>query len=339
MSWIETESQKSSDQVDEKLQRVAQTFTAAREQAAQVIVGQHRIVDRMLMALVLNGHVLLEGFPGLAKTSMVKVVAGLTGLSFARVQFTPDLLPSDLIGTQIYNPAEHRFETKKGPIFTNLLLADEINRAPAKVQSALLECMAERQVSIGGNSFPLESPFLVLATQNPIEQEGTYTLPEAQLDRFLFYLKVQYGTIENEMQIVEKAMASKGKEVILKPVMDKQTIHELKQLVYEVQIAQAVRQYIVELVFMSRQAATRSKNKHLAKWIAVGASPRASIALEQAARLSAIMAGRWYVTPQDVKDVAADILRHRIIKSFEAEVEGVTADDVVANLLQEVAIP
>jgi MoxR-like ATPase len=270
---------------------------------------------------------------------MVKVVAGLTGLSFARVQFTPDLLPSDLIGTQIYNPAEHRFETKKGPIFTNLLLADEINRAPAKVQSALLECMAERQVSIGGDSFPLEAPFLVLATQNPIEQEGTYTLPEAQLDRFLFYLKVQYGTIENEMQIVEKAMASKGKDVILKPVMDKQTIHELKQLVYEVQIAQPVRQYIVELVFMSRQAGTRSKNKQLAKWIAVGASPRASIALEQAARLSALMAGRWYVTPQDVKDVAADILRHRIIKSFEAEVEGVTADDVVANLLQEVAIP
>ncbi len=326
---------------DSELAFSQEAFSAAAEESARVIVGQRGVTDKLLMALVLNGHVLLEGVPGLAKTTMIKAIAHLTGLDFTRMQFTPDLLPADLVGTQIYNPSQHRYETKKGPIFTNLLLADEINRAPAKVQSALLECMAERQVSIGGETFSLDDPFLVLATQNPIEQEGTYRLPEAQLDRFLFYLKVGYGSPEDEFQIVSRAMDNQGAQAIdNRVVFGKNEIHKLRAMVYRVKVSDKIRQYIVNLVFASREASQRLKQEaDLARYITLGASPRASIALEQAARLTAILQGRPYVTPQDVKDVALDVMRHRVLLSFEAEVDGVQADQVVKKILAAVDVP
>ncbi len=305
------------------------------------IVGQRQVVGRLVMALISEGHVLLEGLPGLAKTSMIKALSEACALNFSRIQFTPDLLPADLIGTQIYDPRTGEFRVRKGPVFANLVLADEINRAPAKVQSALLEAMQERQVTIGEHSYRLERPFLVLATQNPIEQEGTYPLPEAQVDRFLFKVKVGYGSMDEEQEIIARNVAAEtggGGSGTLTPVIDAPTILALRQLMSRVHVADKVRRYIVQLVFATRNPAEFNL-KDLANLIEVGASPRASINLERAARVNALMQGRAFVTPQDVKDVGLDVLRHRIIPTYEAEAENVATDEIVRRIFDRVDVP
>jgi MoxR-like ATPase len=305
------------------------------------IVGQRHVVERLVMALIAEGHVLLEGLPGLAKTTAIKALSEACALNFSRVQFTPDLLPADVIGTQIYDPRTGDFRVRKGPIFANLVLADEINRAPAKVQSALLEAMQERQVTIGEQSYKLERPFLVLATQNPIEQEGTYPLPEAQVDRFLFKVKIGYGTMEDEQEIIARNVASESGmpgSGPLSPVIDAQTVLALRQLTGKVHVADKVRRYIVQLVFATRKPADFNL-KDLQSLIEVGASPRASINLERAARVSALMQGRAFVTPQDVKDVGMDVLRHRIIPTYEAEAENVASDEIVRRIFERVDVP
>jgi len=302
----------------------------------QKIVGQKHIVERLLIALIAEGHVLLEGLPGLAKTTSIKALAQTTDLSFARLQFTPDLLPADVIGTQIYDPRQGDFKIRKGPIFAHIVLADEINRAPAKVQSALLEAMQERQVTIGDQSYRLERPFLVLATQNPIEQEGTYPLPEAQIDRFLFKLKLAYGTKDEELEIINRAV--QGEEIHLEKVFDAQGILEMRDLVKKIHVAEKVKRYIVDLVFATR-GPFDGQLKDLKGMILVGASPRASIDLERAARVSALMQGRGFVTPQDVKDVGLDVLRHRLTPTFEAEAENVSTDQIVHKIFERVDVP
>jgi MoxR-like ATPase len=300
------------------------------------MVGQHRVTERLLMGLIGQGHILLEGLPGLAKTTAVKALGECSDLQVQRVQFTPDLLPADVVGTQIFDPRQADFRVKKGPIFTNLLIADEINRAPAKVQSALLEAMQERQVTIADETYPLPKPFLVLATQNPIEQEGTYPLPEAQLDRFFFKIKVDYGTPEEEMLVIQR-MAG-GELPKLDQVLNARLLNQFQDLVAEIHVADNIRRYIVDLVFATRRPQDY-KISRLAGLIRVGASPRASINLERAARLNAMFQGRAYVIPQDVKDIAEDVLRHRIIPSFEAEAENVSTEDMVQHILSAVAVP
>ena len=300
------------------------------------IVGQSHVSRRLLMAMMSQGHVLLEGLPGLAKTSSITALAKVLDLEFSRVQFTPDLLPADVIGSQIYQPHEGKFKTRKGPIFTNLLLADEVNRAPAKVQSALLEAMAERQVTIGEESWKLAAPFLVMATQNPIEQEGTYTLPEAQLDRFLFKVQVSYTSLEEEVEIVSRANA--GEEPSLSVVASSEEIMGLALLQPQIYVAEKVRDYLVRLVFATRFPGQYGL-QDLAQKIECGASPRASIYLEKAARAQAILEGRTFVTPQDVKDIASDVLRHRVKLSFEAEAEGYSKDLLINSILNRVEIP
>lgn len=300
------------------------------------LVGQKHVAERLVMALIGEGHVLLEGLPGLAKTTFIKALSEVCTLSFKRIQFTPDLLPADVIGTQIYDPKSGSFNVRKGPVFTNLLLADEINRSPAKVQSALLEAMQERQVTIGDTSFQLEEPFLVMATQNPIEHEGTYPLPEAQIDRFLFKVKIGYCSKDEEVEIVNR-MAT-GQDIKLDKVISKEDILRIRKLSHCIHVADKIRHYIVQIVF-----ATRSPKdfgfKDLASFIEVGASPRASINLEKAARINALLQGRNFVTPQDVKDVGLDILRHRIIPTYEAEAENVTTDDIVKKIFEGVDVP
>ncbi|HWR97453.1 MAG TPA: MoxR family ATPase, partial [Candidatus Methanoperedens sp.] len=302
----------------------------------QVIVGQKYLVERLLVCLLANGHVLLEGVPGLAKTLSVRTLAALLDASFQRIQFTPDLLPADLIGTQVYNPREATFTTRKGPLFANLILADEINRAPAKVQSALLEAMQERQVTIGPETFPLPRPFLVLATQNPIEQEGTYPLPEAQVDRFMLKLRVGYPSLQEERRIMD-LMAVTEKVFSVKPVVGVEAIARARGVVDEIYLDEKVKEYILAIVFATREP--ERFNLKLKEQIRYGASPRASLFLAVTAKAHAFLDGRGYVTPQDVKALAPDVLRHRVIVSYEAEAEELTSGDLVARILSELPVP
>ena len=306
-----------------------------RAEIGRVIVGQDGLVTRLLVALLCDGHCLVEGVPGLAKTLTVSTLAGCLDAGYARLQFTPDLLPADLTGSEIYNAAESRFEVRTGPIFTNVLLADEINRAPAKVQSALLEAMQERQVSIGGETFPLPSPFLVLATQNPIEQEGTYPLPEAQLDRFLLNVRVDYPGELDEREVLDRTLS--GSNVQVNPVMTLDGVLSARSSVADVHMDPLLRDYIVQLV-----RATRTPGRlvrELAAYVEFGASPRATTALAMSARALAWLSGRDYATPDDVKAMALDALRHRVVLSYEAEADEVTADDVIARLLTALPMP
>ena len=307
-----------------------------RNEIARVLVGQADLVDRLLVALLTNGHVLLEGVPGLAKTLAVRTLSASLHAKFQRIQFTPDLLPADVIGTMVYHPRDGTFSPRLGPIFANLVLADEINRAPAKVQSALLEAMQERQVTIGENTYKLPDPFLVLATQNPIDQEGTYTLPEAQLDRFLLKVRVVYPTPAEERRVLD-AMATSMPKLDVNPVIDLPDIVASRGVVNSVYMDDKIRDYIVSLIHASRYP--DSLAPHLKLLIRCGASPRGTINLALAARAIAFLDGRNYVTPQDVKSLAPDILRHRILLSYEAEAEGVTSDDVVQQLLDKVPVP
>ena len=322
----------------EKPQQVQQSglVQAVLEQIARRVVGQEAMVERLLISLLTGGHVLLEGVPGLAKTLAVRTLAETVHASFKRIQFTPDLLPADILGTQIFDQATGHFSVKQGPIFTNILLADEINRAPAKVQSALLEAMQEKQVTIGGTSFVLDEPFLVLATQNPIEQEGTYPLPEAQVDRFMMKLRVDYPTREQEREIMRR-MAG-GDPIAVEPVATTAAIMAARAQVHDTFMDARVSDYIVDLVHATRQPASAGA-ADLAPLIEFGASPRASIALAQASRAHAYLRGRAFVTPDDVKAVAPDVLRHRILTTFEAEAEAVTSDAIVERLLVAVPAP
>jgi len=302
----------------------------------KVIVGQRYMLERMLIGLLANGHILLEGVPGLAKTLAVTVLSKAIDAEFRRIQFTPDLLPADLIGTQIYRQSDGEFYTRKGPIFANIILADEINRAPAKVQSALLEAMQERQVSIGEETFSLPTPFLVLATQNPIEQEGTYPLPEAQLDRFMLKLKIDYPQKEQERLILDR-MAVTDKKLDVSPVITPTDIAEVRAVVDEIYIDEKVKDYIVDIV-----CATRDPKKYgldLANLINYGASPRATIFLAVAAKAHAFVQQRGYVTPQDVKSIGLDVLRHRVIVSYEAEAEDKTSEDVIQTIFDNIEVP
>ena len=322
--------------INERVREGSGFAVRLREEIATVIVGQRVLVDRLLIGLLTNGHVLLEGVPGLAKTLAVKTLAQAIQASFRRVQFTPDLLPADLIGTLVYNPREGSFTTKRGPIFAQLVLADEINRAPAKVQSALLEAMQEHQVTIGDETHPLPDPFLVLATQNPIEQEGTYPLPEAQVDRFMLKLKVEYPSREEERQILDR-MATTANHRPANPVVTTADIIAARALVDQVYVDDKVRDYIVSIVFATREPKTFALD--LGPLVEYGASPRATLCLTLAARAHAFLQGRGYVTPQDVKAIAPDVLRHRVIVSYEAEAEEVDADEVVRRVLDGVPVP
>ena len=307
-----------------------------KQEMGRVLVGQSELVDRLVICLLTNGHILLEGVPGLAKTLAIKSLSGCMNADFSRLQFTPDLLPADLLGTMIYSQETAEFSAKLGPIFANLILADEINRAPAKVQSALLEAMQERQVTIGDTTYPLPDPFLVLATQNPIDQEGTYTLPEAQLDRFLLKVTVNYPSKQEELTILDR-MATSGKIAETKQVVDLATIAHSRDIVNKIYIDPAVREYIVELVHNTRNPA--NVDPSLVPLIRAGASPRATINLALAAKARAFTQGRAFVTPQDVKDLAPDVLRHRILPSYEAEAEEITTDTIVERLLQKTIVP
>lgn len=316
------------------LSEAAAPLRLVETEIAKVLVGQRDLVRRVLVGLLCDGHLLLEGLPGLAKTTVVRALADSLSASFSRVQFTPDLLPSDIIGTRIYEAGQ--FTTRKGPIFAQIVLADEINRAPAKVQSALLEAMQERQVTIGGETFPLPRPFLVLATQNPIEQEGTYPLPEAQTDRFLMKIRVTYPSANEERQILDRAMAKD--HATIQPVMDMLTLAAAQAQLQTVHMDDRLKDYCVSLVRASRDPKAAGITS-LANHIELGGSPRAIIALAQAARAFAFMEGRAFVTPHDVKAIAGDVLRHRIVPSYEAEAEDLTADHLVERLLEHVPVP
>ena len=308
-----------------------------RSSLAEVIVGQESLVDSLLVALLTGGHVLLEGVPGLAKSLAVSSIANAVGGSFTRLQFTPDLLPSDLVGTEIYNAKDGSFTVRKGPVFANFVLADEINRAPAKVQSALLEAMQERQVSIGGETHALPSPFLVLATQNPLEQEGTYPLPEAQLDRFALKVLVGYPTREDEALILER-MANTRQAPIAREVVSLEQVQEARELVDHVALDPRLAQYLVDLVFATRDPEAAGLPELVTR-IQYGGSPRATIWLSLAARAHALIKGRAYVTPTDIKAVAVEVLRHRVVPSYEAEAEGLDSDALVARVLETVPVP
>ncbi|MBN1394691.1 MAG: AAA family ATPase [Pirellulales bacterium] len=294
------------------------------------------MISRLLVGLLTDGHILLEGVPGLAKTTAIKSLAQALDTQFRRIQFTPDLLPADLIGTMIYVPSEATFRTRKGPIFANFILADEINRAPSKVQSALLEAMQERQVTIGENTYPLEGLFLVMATQNPIEQEGTYPLPEAQVDRFMLKVKITYPEAEEEQRVLDMALDESARTI--KPVLNPKDISAMQDVVKMIYVDEQIKRYILNLVRATRDPAADGM-KDLAPLIEYGASPRASIYLGTGARAVAFLQGRGYVTPQDVKDIAYDVLRHRLILSYEAEAEQVTSEDLIKTILQTVPVP
>ncbi len=323
-------------QIKEQVLKHTDQLERIRAEVRKVLVGQDNMLSRLLIALLTGGHVLLEGLPGLAKTTAIKGLANAIHCQFQRIQFTPDLLPADLIGTMIYNPREGSFGTRKGPIFANLVLADEINRAPSKVQSALLEAMQERQVTIGDTTYPLDEPFLVMATQNPIEQEGTYPLPEAQVDRFMLKVVVGYPTKADERTVVDSILEDFRREV--QPVLEKQQLFEMKKTVGMIYMDDKIKDYVLDLVAATRQPA-EFKLKELKPLIQCGASPRASINLCLAARANAFLAGRGYVTPQDVKDIAYEVLRHRIILTYEAEAEEMTSDDIVRKVLESVPVP
>jgi MoxR-like ATPase len=307
-----------------------------RQEMARVVVGQRYLIDRLLIALIANGHVLLEGVPGLAKTLALRTLANAVQVRFSRIQFTPDMLPADIVGTLIYNPREGTFNPKLGPVFANLVLADEINRAPAKVQSALLESMQERQVTIGDNTYALPDPFLVMATQNPVEQEGTYPLPEAQVDRFMLKVVVTYPTRAEERLILD-TMATTTPNFSVQPVVTPEHIVRSREVVNHIYIDEKVRDYIVDLVLATRDP--KAYRLNFPGWIQYGASPRATISLTLAARALAFLQGRAYVTPQDVKEVAHDVLRHRVIVTYEAEAENLTSRDIVQKILDALPVP
>ena len=305
-------------------------------EVGKVVVGQDVMIKRLLMGLFTNGHILLEGVPGLAKTLTVNTLANVLKLNFNRIQFTPDLLPSDVIGTMIYNQKKSSFEVKKGPIFSNIILADEINRSPAKVQSALLESMQERQVTIGENTFKLDTPFLVLATQNPIDQEGTYPLPEAQRDRFMMKLNIDYPSQEEELKIM-KRMTDLNFDNKVKAILSKRDITSIKNSINNITLSESVEKYIVQIVFASRNSSSIGLD-HVKNYISFGASPRASINLSLAGKANAFMNNRDYVTPDDIKEVANDVLNHRIILNFEAEVDGITSSEIIRQILEKVEV-
>lgn len=306
------------------------------ESLSMVIIGQQGMIRRLLMGLFTNGHILLEGVPGLAKTLTIRTLAQVLALDFKRIQFTPDLLPADLIGTLIYNQETRSFEVKKGPVFTNIVLADEINRSPAKVQSALLEAMQEREVTIGDTSFKLEDPFLVLATQNPVDQEGTYPLPEAQVDRFMMKVHVDYPTKEEEKEIMRR-MAKTSTKTVVKAVLKREDIFEIQNLIDQIQISEKIEDYIVNLVVATRNPREYDLNA-LDHYIDFGVSPRASLALNLGSRAYAMLEGRTYVLPEDVKAIAPDVLAHRLILSYEAAAEKVSSQDCIQRLLDKVPI-
>ena len=315
---------------------MGQIVEKIRGEIRKVVVGQEKMIDGLLIGLACDGHILLEGVPGLAKTTTVNALSKALGLTFKRVQFTPDLLPSDIIGAEIYDPKNNTFKIKQGPVFTNLLLADEINRAPAKVQSALLEVMQERQVTIGEESFKIDLPFLVMATQNPVEQEGAYNLPEAQLDRFMLKVEVGYNTIDEEFEIVSRVAAKGFGEI--GQVAGREEIAAMQRQLQEVHVDEAVQKYMLKLIFASRYPADYGL-KEMAEYIEFGASPRASIDLFKASRAVALIRGKDYVTPLDVAEVLHDVLRHRVILNYRAEAAGIDSDDVVRQIQKAVKAP
>jgi MoxR-like ATPase len=321
----------------EKIEQTSLFIDEIHNELDKVIVGQRYMINRLLIGLLADGHVLLEGVPGLAKTLTVSSLAKVISTKFQRIQFTPDLLPADLIGTLIYNQKDGEFTVKKGPIFSNIILADEINRSPAKVQSALLEAMQELQVTIGETTFPLQQPFLVLATQNPVEQEGTYPLPEAQVDRFMLKIKVTYPSEREELEIMRR-MSKTGDKEQLQPVINPSRVLDARKVINEIYIDEKVEKYIIDLVF-----ATRNPDKYnldsLSEMISFGASPRATINLNLAARAHAFMQHRAYVTPEDVREIAMDVLRHRIIPTFEAEAEDISPEEIVQKILSTIQVP
>ena len=308
-----------------------------RQEAKKRLVGQDEVIDGIMTAFIAGGHVLLEGVPGLAKTLAIKTFSEISGLEFKRIQFTPDLLPADVSGTLIYEQAKGSFSVRKGPVFSNVVLADEVNRAPAKVQSAMLEAMAEGQVTIGEETYKLPDPFFVLATQNPIEQEGTYNLPEAELDRFLMKLTVSYPTAEEEMQIV-KTMGKAG-DVPVNQILDAKTIKKFKSLVDEIVCDEKIIEYIVKIISVTRPSEKKSSEYDITRYITFGASPRAGIAMLQCAKVTALLAGRSFVLPEDIKVVAPLVLRHRIVLSYEAAADGITSDEIISRILDFVPLP
>ena len=323
-------------EISQRVEKESVLVRALQAEIGKVIVGQNYLVERLLLALLADGHVLLEGVPGLAKTLSVKTLAGALNTAFHRIQFTPDLLPADLLGTMIYDPKEGNFRTKKGPIFANIILADEINRAPAKVQSALLEAMQERQVTLGDQTHPLPVPFLVLATQNPIEQEGTYPLPEAQVDRFMLKLNIGYPSRSEEVQILDR-MAQINKKIEVKPVIDPAEIFEMRKVVNDIYLDDKIKEYIVDIVLATRNP--KSYKLELENFIQYGASPRATIYLALAAKAYAFMQGRGYVVPQDVKTIGLDVLRHRVIVTYEAEAEEIDSQTIVKKIFDSIPVP
>jgi MoxR-like ATPase len=315
-----------------------ETMQRLRAEVSRVVVGQDAIVERLLIALLIRGHVLVEGLPGLAKTLLVKTLASAIDATFKRIQFTPDLLPADITGTLIFNPAGGGFNARFGPIFANLVLADEINRAPAKVQSALLEAMQERQVTIGDTSYPLPDPFVVIATQNPIEHEGTYALPEAQVDRFVMKLRVDYPALDEEIKILGRYLDPTAAPVSISPVIALKDIHEVAKLAAAVHVDERIARYAVTIVSATRKPAEH-RLPSLASHIAFGASPRATLALAHVSKAHAFMRGRTFVVPEDVKAIAHDVLRHRLVLSYEAAAENMTADRIIDQILSTVPVP
>ncbi len=326
-----------SDRLTQDATQLQSKFATLKAEVGKVLVGQDEMLHRLLLGLLAGGHVLLEGVPGLAKTLVIRTLADALEGVFTRIQFTPDMLPGDVVGTQIYNPRDGNYTVKKGPVFGNFVLADEINRAPAKVQSALLEAMQEKQVTLGDQTFPLNEPFLVLATQNPIDQEGTYPLPEAQLDRFMLKVKVGYPTREDEVKIIDR-MAGSGGEPRANKVMNCDEILAARDIVKQVFVDDKVKRYVVDLVSATRDPKAAGMPA-LASLIENGASVRASINLIKVAKAQALLTGRTYISPHDIKTVAADVLRHRVMVSYEAEAQGKTSDHVVAQILENVPVP
>jgi MoxR-like ATPase len=323
--------------INEKVQKESAFVHSLVSEIEKVIVGQKYLIERLLVGLLANGHMLVEGVPGLAKTMSIKTLSQSIKTDFQRIQFTPDLLPADLIGTLIYNPKDGSFATKKGPIFANVILADEINRAPAKVQSALLEAMQERQVTIGKETFKLEEPFLVMATQNPIEQEGTYPLPEAQIDRFMLKINITYPNLDEEQKIL-KRMSYTDKKIGVNPVVTPANIMKARSTINEVYMDEKIEKYILDIVFATRDP-KNYKMDDLADLIQYGASPRASIYMTVASKAYAFIHGRGYVTPQDVKSIGPDILRHRVIVSYEAEAQEKSSEDIIKRIFEEIEVP
>jgi MoxR-like ATPase len=322
--------------INEAVRTASAWVAPLRQEVGRVIIGQQHLIDRLLVGLITNGHILLEGVPGLAKTLAVKTLAAATQVKFQRLQFTPDMLPADIVGTMIYNPRDGSFSTKHGPIFANLVLADEINRAPAKVQSALLEAMQERQVTLGDETFKLPDPFLVLATENPLEQEGTYPLPEAQVDRFMLKVLIDYPNRNEELAILE-AMATSEPDFKIQAVVTGEDIIRARHVVNTIYVDEKVKHYIVDLVLATRDP--KAYGIDLNGYVQCGASPRATINLTLAARASAFLQGRGYVTPQDVKDMVFDVMRHRVAVSYEAEAENITSEHIIQRILDSLPVP